>query len=68
MSKTKSIGSESDPESQAGKQSDDYGGWWMVDGVETRRQVGRRGQIRIVFVEEQCFKFGAKELWRDNKG
>ena len=30
--------------------------WWMLFGVET----GRR-QIRIGFVEEQCFKFGVKE-------
>jgi len=42
--------------------------WWMVFRVETGREVGRRGQIRKGFVEEQCFKFGMKELWRDNKG
>ena len=36
--------------------------WWMVFGVETWREVGGRGQIRIGFVEEQCFKFGVKEL------
>jgi len=36
--------------------------------VETGREVGRRGQIRQGFVEEQCFKFGMKELWRDSKG
>ena len=35
--------------------------WWMVFGVETGREVGGRGQIRIGFVEEQCFKFGVKE-------
>ena len=29
LSKTKSIGSGSDPVSQAGRQSDGYGGWWM---------------------------------------
>jgi len=40
----------------------------MVFGVETGREVGRRGQIRIGFVEEECFKFGVKELWRDSKG
>jgi len=34
----------------------------MVFGVETWREVGGRGQIRIEFVEEQCFKFGVKEL------
>jgi len=26
------------------------------------------GQIKIGFVEEQCFQFGVKELWRDSKG
>ena len=31
-------------------------------GVETGREVGGRGLIRIGFVEEQCFKFGVKEL------
>ena len=36
--------------------------WWMVFGVETGREVVGRGQIRIGFVEEQCFKFGVKEL------
>ena len=40
---------------------------WMVFGVETWREVGRKGQIRIGFVEEQCFKFGVKELWRDSR-
>jgi len=40
----------------------------MGFGVETGREVGRRGQIRIGLVEEQCFKFGVKELWRDGKG
>jgi len=40
----------------------------MVFGVETGRAVGRRGQIRIGFVEEHCFQFGVKELWRDRKG
>ena len=29
MSKTKSIGSGSDPESRARSQSDDYGGWCL---------------------------------------
>ena len=42
--------------------------WWMVFGVETGRKVGRIGQIRIGFVEEQYFKFGVKELWRDSQG
>ena len=40
----------------------------MVFGVETGKEVGRRGQIRIEFVEEQCLKFGVKELWRNSKG
>jgi len=30
----------------------------MVFGVET----GRKGQLKKGFVEEQCFKFGMKEL------
>jgi len=34
----------------------------MVFGVETWRVVGGRRQIRIGFVEEQCFKFGVKKL------
>ena len=36
----------------------------MVFGVETGREVGRSGQIRIGFVEEQCFEFGVIELLR----
>ena len=40
----------------------------MVFGVETGREVGRKGQIRIGFIEEKCFQFGVKELWRDSKG
>jgi len=39
----------------------------MVFGVETGMAVGRIGQIRIGFVEEQCFQFEVKELWRDSK-
>jgi len=39
----------------------------MVFGVETEREVWGRGQIRIGFVEEQSFKCGVKELWRDSK-
>ena len=39
---------------------------WMVFGVEMRREVGRRGWIMIGFIEEQCFQFGVKELWRDS--
>ena len=37
----------------------------MVFGVETGREVGRRGQLRIGFVEEQCFKSGVKDdkMW-----
>ena len=61
--KTKSIGSGSDPESQAGSQTAMADGVWSWD----RREVGRRGWIRIGFVEERCFKFGVKELWRDSK-
>jgi len=38
-------------------------GVWSGDGEGGRG----RGQIRIGFVEEQCFKFGLKELWRDSK-
>jgi len=44
----------SNPESQAGRQSNGYGGWYF--GVETGTEVGRRGQIRIGFVEEQGFQ------------
>jgi len=40
----------------------------MVFGVETGREVGRRGQIRMGFIEEKCFQFGVKELWGDSKG
>jgi len=40
----------------------------MVFGVETGRELGRRGQIRIGFVEEQRFKLGVKDLWRGSKG
>ena len=40
----------------------------MVFGVETGREVGRSGKIRIGFVEDQCFKSGVNELWRNNKG
>jgi len=36
----------------------------MVFGVETEREVERRGRIRIGLVEEQCFQIGVKELWR----
>ena len=36
--------------------------------VETGKDVGRRGQIKMEFVEEECFKFEVKELWRDSKG
>jgi len=62
--RTKSTGSGSDPESQAGKADSQTA---MVDGfgVETGREQRRRGQVRIGFVAEQCFKFGVKELWRD---
>ena len=36
LSKTKSIGSESDPENQAGRQTIRRL-WWMISGVETGR-------------------------------
>jgi len=39
----------------------------MVFGVEMGREAGRRGGIRNLFVEEQCFQFGVKELWRDSR-
>jgi len=42
LPKTKSTGSKSDPESQASRQSDGYGGF----GVETGSAVGRRGQMQ----------------------
>src|SRR6218665_840435 len=57
LSKTKSIGSGSDLESQADRQSDGYG-VWSLDGEGGRG----KGQIRIGYVEAQCFKFGVKEL------
>src|SRR6218665_1818811 len=63
LSKRKSIGSGSDLESQAGRQSDGYGEWCL----ELRREGGREkrmNQDRIV--EEQCFKLRVKELWRNN--
>jgi len=34
----------------------------MVFGVETGKEVGGTGQIKIGFVEEQCFKLGVKEI------
>ena len=40
LTKTESTGSGQDPESQAGKQSDGYGGW----GLELRRRQGRMGK------------------------
>ena len=52
-------------QSQAGSQTVR---WWIVFGVETGREVGKRGWIRIGFVEEQCFQFWVNELWRDSKG
>src|SRR6218665_3423319 len=67
LTKTKSIGSRQGPQSQAGRQSDGYGGWCL----ELRRG-GRYGEddesrFRIGFAKEQCFQFGVKELWRDGK-
>ena len=56
LPKTKSIRSWSDPESQEGRL------WLIVFRVETGREAGRRGQIRIGFLEEQCFKLGVREL------
>ena len=46
-----------------GRQSDGYGGWCLE--LRRGREQRRRGQVRIGFVAEQCFKFGVKELWRD---
>jgi len=40
LSKTKSISSRSDPESQASRRL-----WWMVFVVEMGRQIGRRGWV-----------------------
>jgi len=40
----------------------------MVFGVEIGKEVGRRRLVRIGFVEECCFRFGVKELWRDSQG
>jgi len=44
LSKTKSIGSGSDPESQAGRWSDSYGGCCLELRLETRRKLGGRRQ------------------------
>src|SRR6218665_167637 len=63
LSKTKSIGSGADPESQAGRKADRQ---WMLFGVKTGREVGRRGWIRIEFFREQYFQFGVRKLWRDS--
>ena len=38
---------------------------WVVFGVETGREVRRRGRTRIGFAKEQRFQFGVKEPWRD---
>ena len=36
--------------------------WWMVFGGETgTTDIGRRGQIRIGFVDDQGFQFGVNE-------
>jgi len=64
LSKTESIGSGLDPESPADRQTAMVDGVWSWDG----REVRRRGWIRIGSVEEQCFKFGVNELWKDSKG
>jgi len=61
LSKTKSIGSGSDSESQSGRQTVRRL-WWIAFRVKMGREVRRRGWIRKGFVEEQCFKFGMKEL------
>ena len=42
--------------------------WWMVFGVKTGREVGRRGWIRIGFVEKQGFKFGLKDCGEIARG
>ena len=49
------------------RESDGYGGWCLEFGVETVMEAERRGWIRTGFVEEPCFQFGVKELWRDSK-
>src|SRR6218665_2561393 len=62
LSKAKSIGSGSDPESQAGRQTVSLL-WWMVFGVETGREARGRRWFMIGFVEEQC-----KPLWNSRPG
>ena len=47
LSKTKSIGSGSDPESQAGRQSDGYGGWCSELRRGGRYREKRTNQERI---------------------
>src|SRR6218665_3087586 len=59
LTKTKSIGSGQDPESQSGRQLNGYGGWCL----ELRYGDGGMGMTK-----NQCFQFGVKELWRDGKG
>ena len=54
----KSIGSGSDSESQADSRTAMVDGVWSWDGEGGREK-------RIGFVEEQYFKLGVKELWRD---
>jgi len=39
----------------------------MVFEFEIAKETEGRGRIRIGFVEERSFRFGAKDLWRDRK-
>ena len=41
--------------------------WWMEFGIETGRRY-REEDKSVVFVEEQCFKFGMQALWRGSNG
>ena len=54
LTRTKSIGSGQNPESQAGRQTIRRL-WWMVFGVETGWEVRGRGRARIGFAKEQVW-------------
>ena len=53
LTKTKSIGSGRDPDRESDRQTVRRL-WWMVFGVETRREVWGWRWIRIGFAKEQC--------------